>query len=319
MKKLYLILISFCLVCIFFRASHAAVLLDRVVAVVNSEVINWSELYKMMEFESTDQMKALKEEDRLKVFKNNEPLFLEKLIDMRLQIQEAKRIGLDVSPDDVKEAIDNIKQKYSLSDKAFQENLSKEGFDFESYKKTLSDQILINQFLNKQVKSKIVVSGEEINNQVEAYRTASLNDEAFKMRQIFLRKPKEAPEKKAVEEKAALIMQRVQSGEDFSKLAQELSEDQSAKQGGDLGFVKKSLLAREFIDTLSRMKPGDVSQPFWTERGLHIIKLEEKTAPQGMDEIREAVKRQLTDQKFAEKYKSLIKDLREKAHIEIRL
>ena len=100
----------------FSQPSTAAVLLDRVVAVVNSEVINWSELYKMMEFESTDQMKALKEEDRMKVFKNNEPVFLEKLIDMRLQIQEAKRIGLDVSPDEIKEAIDNIKQKYSLSD-----------------------------------------------------------------------------------------------------------------------------------------------------------------------------------------------------------
>ena len=96
----------------------------------------------MMEFESTDQMKALKEEDRMKVFKNNEPVFLEKLIDMRLQIQEAKRIGLDVSPEEIKEAIDNIKQKYSLTDKSFQENLTKEGLDFESYKKTLSDQIL---------------------------------------------------------------------------------------------------------------------------------------------------------------------------------
>jgi peptidyl-prolyl cis-trans isomerase SurA len=313
------IFISLFLVCILFQASHAAVLLDRVVAVVNSEVINWSELYKMMEFESTDQMKALKEEDRMKVFKNNEPLFLEKLIDMRLQIQEAKRLGLDVSPEEIKEAIDNIKKKYSLSDKSFQENLTKEGFDFESYKKTLSDQILINQFLNKQVKSKIVVSVDEIEGQVEAYKASSLNDEAFRMRQIFLRKPKDAAEKKAIEERATVIIYRLQAGEDFSKLAQDFSEDASAKQGGDLGYVKKNLLAKEFIDALSRMKTGDVSQPFWTDRGLHIIKLEEKTAPQSTDDVKAAVEKQLTDQKFMEKYKSLIKDLREKAHIEIRL
>ena len=303
----------------FSQPSTAAVLLDRVVAVVNSEVINWSELYKMMEFESTDQMKALKEEDRMKVFKNNEPVFLEKLIDMRLQIQEAKRIGLDVSPDEIKEAIDNIKQKYSLSDKSFQENLTKEGLDFESYKKTLSDQILINQFLNKQVKSKIVVSGAEIESQVEAYKASSLNEESFRMRQIFLKKPKDVAERKAVEEKAAVILQRLQAGEDFSKLAQEFSEDSSAKQGGDLGYVNKNLLAKEFVDALSRMKTGDVSQPFWTDRGLQIIKLDEKTAPQSTDDIKEAVKKQLTEQRFMEKYKSLIKDLREKSHIEIRL
>ena len=312
-------LIIFVLILGFSQPSVAAVLLDRVVAVVNSEVINWSELYKMMEFESTDQMKALKEEDRMKVFKNNEPVFLEKLIDMRLQIQEAKRIGLDVSPDEIKEAIDNIKQKYSLSDKSFQENLTKEGLDFESYKKTLSDQILINQFLNKQVKSKIVVSGAEIESQVEAYKASSLNEESFRMRQIFLKKPKDVAERKAVEEKAAVILQRLQAGEDFSKLAQEFSEDSSAKQGGDLGYVNKNLLAKEFVDALSRMKTGDVSQPFWTDRGLQIIKLDEKTAPQSTDDIKEAVKKQLTEQRFIEKYKSLIKDLREKSHIEIRL
>ena len=319
MKKYRLIFISLILVCILFRTSHAAVLLDRVVAVVNNEVINWSELYKMMEFESTDQMKALSEENRMKVFKNNEPVFLEKLIDMRIQIQEAKKIGLDVSPEELKEAIENIKQKYSLTDKSLQENLTKEGLDFESYKKTLSDQILINQFLNKQVKSKIVVSDDEIKNQIEAYKANSLNEEAFKMRQIFLRKPKDDADKRAIEEKAALIIQRSQAGEDFSKLAQEFSEDPSATQGGDLGYVKKNLLAKEFVDALSRMKIGDVSQPFWTDRGLQIIKLEDKTAPQSMDDIKEAARKQLTEQRFMEKYKGLIKDLREKAHIETRL
>ena len=139
------------------------------------------------------------------------------------------------------------------------------------------------------------------------------------MRQIFLRKPKDVAERKAIEEKAAIILQRLQAGEDFSKLAQEFSEDSSAKQGGDLGYVNKNLLAKEFVDALSRMKTGDVSQPFWTDRGLQIIKLDEKTAPQSMDDIKEAVKKQLTEQRFMEKYKSLIKDLREKSHIEIRL
>lgn len=319
MKKILTISLSLFLVCAFSRASYPAVLLDRVVAVVNSEVINWSELYKMMEFESTDQMKALKEEDRMKIFKSSEPMFLEKLIDMRLQIQEARRIGLDVTPDEIKEAIENIKQKYSLTDKTFQENLTKEGFDIESYKRTLSDQILINEFLNKQIKSKIVISPEEINRQFEAYKANSLNEDAFKLLQIFLRKPQDASGTKAVEEKAAVILQRLRAGEDFSKLAQEFSEDPSSKQGGDLGFVKKNLLAKEFVDALSRMKPGDVSQPFWTDRGLHIVKLEGKTEPQSNDDLREAVRKQLTEQRFAEKYKSLIKDLREKARIEIRL
>ncbi len=300
-------------------ASDAAVLLDRVVAVVNKEVITWSELYKMMEYEATEQMKALSEEDRMRVFKNNEALFLEKLIDMRLQLQEAKKTGLDVSPEEVKEAIENIKQKYSLTDKSLEEYLAKEGLNVESYKKSLSEQILVNQFLNKQVRSKIVISDDEIKSRIDTYKTNIINDKSFKISQIFLKKPKEDSERKAIEEKASLILQRLKSGEDFSGLARELSEDPSGKIGGDLGYVKKNLLAKDFIDALSKMKAGDVSQPFWTEKGLHIIKLEDETAAQSSEDIKENIRKQLTEQQFIEKYNSLIKDLREKAHIEIRL
>lgn len=300
-------------------ASEASVLLDRVVAVVNKEVITWSELYKMMEYEATEQMKALSEEDRMRVFKNNEALFLEKLIDMRLQLLEAKKIGLDVSSEEVKEAIENIKLKYSLTDKSLEEYLAKEGLNVESYKKSLSEQILVNQFLNKQVRSKIVIPDDEIKSRIDTYKTNLINNESFKMRQIFLKKPKEDAERKAIEEKASLILQRLKSGEDFSGLARELSEDPSGKMGGDLGYVKKNLLAKEFIEALSKMKAGDVSQPFWTEKGLHIIKLEDETAAQSTEDIKENIRKDLTEQEFMEKYKSLIKDLREKAHIEIRL
>ena len=309
----------FLLILILCRPSGAAVLLDRVVAVVNKEVITWSELYKMMEYESTEQMKALSEEDRMRVFKNNEAVFLEKLIDMRLQLQEAKRTGLDVSPEEVKEAMENIKKKYSLTDKSLEENLAKEGLNIGNYKKSMSEQILVNQFLNKQVRNKIVISDDEIKSQIDTYKTNLINDESFKIRQIFLKKPKEDAERKAVEEKASLILQRLKSGEDFSKLAQELSEDPSGKQGGDLGYVKKNLLAKEFTEAFSKMKIGDISLPFWTEKGLHIVKLEDKSSAQSTEDIKENIRKQLTEQQFMEKYKSLIKDLREKAHIEIRL
>jgi len=261
----------------------------------------------------------LSEEDRMRVFKNNEAVFLEKLIDMRLQLQEAKRIGLDVSPEEVKEAMENIKKKYSLTDKSLEENLAKEGLNIESYKKSLSEQILVNQFLNKQVRSKTIISDDEIKSQIDTYKTNLINDESFKIRQIFLKKPKEDAERKAAEEKASLILERLKSGEDFSKLAQELSEDPSGKQGGDLGYVKINLLAKEFIGAFSKMKIGDISPPFWTEKGLHIVKLEDKSSAQSIDEMKENLRKQLTEQRFMEKYKSLIQDLREKAHIEIRL
>jgi len=300
-------------------ASTAAVLLDRVVAVVNKEVITWSELYKMMEYEVTDQMKALKEEERMRLFKDSEAVFLEKLIDMRLQIQEAKRIGLEVTPDEVTEAIESIKKKYSLSNNALEESLKKEGLTLEEYKKRLSEQIIISKLVSQQIRNKIVVSDEEVKKYMEANKKDFSDGEAFRLRQIFFRKPQNDADKKIVEDKAYSVIQKLKAGEDFSVLAKEYSEDPSGKMGGDIGIIKKSLMAKEFIEVLYTMKAGDFSIPFWTEKGLHIIKLEEKIPSQTMDEVRESVRKQLTENQFLQRYRSWIRGLKEQAYIEVRL
>ena len=300
-------------------ASDAAVLLDRVVAVVNKEVITWSELYKMMENEAADQVRALKEEERLKIFKDSEAAFLEKLIDIKLQIQEARRLGLDVTTEEVTEAVENIKKKYSLTDNALEESLKKEGLSFEEYKKRLSEQIVISKVVSQQIRNKVVVSEEEVKKYMEANKESFTDGETFKIKQIFLGRPKDDADIKVIEDRASIIIQRLKAGEDFSILAEEYSEDLSGKLGGDLGFIKKSQMAKEFIDALNSMKVGEFSNPFRTEKGLHIIKLEEKVAALSTDEARESVLKQLTESQFSERYKSWIKGLREKAYIVIRL
>jgi len=300
-------------------ASDAAVLLDRVVAVVNKEVITWSELYKMMENEAADQVRALKEEERLKIFKDSEAAFLEKLIDIKLQIQEARRLGLDVTTEEVTEAVENIKKKYSLTDNALEESLKKEGLSFEEYKKRLAEQIVISKVVSQQIRNKVVVSEEEVKKYMEANKESFTDGETFKIKQIFLGRPKDDADIKVIEDRASIIIQRLKAGEDFSILAEEYSEDPSGKLGGDLGFIKKSQMAKEFIDALNSMKAGEFSNPFRTEKGLHIIKLEEKVAAQSTDEARESVLKQLTESQFSERYKSWIKGLREKAYIVIRL
>lgn len=299
--------------------SDGAVMLDRVVAVVNKEVITWSELYKMMEYEASDQVKAMNEQDRMKVLKDNESVFLDRLIDMRLEVQEGARIGLEVSSEEVKEAIEDIKKKYSLTDNALEESLKKDGLTLEEYKKRLSEQILVSQLVNREIRSKVVVSEADAKNYFDANRDKFSDGETFKLREILLKKPEHDADRKAVEERASLIMQRLKAGDDFSALAREYSDDPSGKMGGDLGYIKKSYMAKEFIEMLSHMKVGDFSNPFWTEKGLHIIKLDEKVPPKSATEVMESVKKQLAEAEFSERYKSWIKGLREKAHIEIRL
>src|SRR4030043_2468277 len=80
---------------------------------------------------------------------------------------------------------------------------------------------------------------------------------------------------------------------DFSSLARLYSEDSSARSDGDLGLRKKDLLAKEFVDILSGMNAGDYSMPFWTDRGLHIIRLDEKVSSQNPDKVKEVVRKKL--------------------------
>lgn len=297
----------------------SAVLLDRVVAVVNKEVITWSELYKMMESEASEQVKSLSDQERVKVFKENEALFLEKLIDFRLQIQEARRLGIDVSHREVAEAVENIRKKYSLSEETLRESLKQEGLSFEEYKTRLGEQLLLSQVINQQIRNKVVVSDEEISKYIQANKQLLNEGETFRIRQIFFKKPQDESGKKGIEEKSLIVMQRLKAGEDFAVLAREYSEDPSASQGGDLGHIRKDLMAKEFIDRLKEIKQGEFSEPFWSDRGLHILRLDEKKDIRKPDELRDDVRKQLAEKRFREKYSSWIKGLRENARIEVRL
>ncbi len=295
---------------LFSGISYAAVLLDRVVAVVNKEVITWSELYRAMEFEASSDLKSLSHAEKLKIFKDNEAHFLEGMVDMKLQLQAAKKLDIDATKEEIAEAIEGIKKKYSMGDKEFNESLKKEGFTIEEYKKRLAEQIILSKVVNQQVKNKIAISDEEVKEYMDKNR-----DMGYRIRQIFLKKPEKDADRKLLDDKAEALYQRLKAGEDFSMLAKQYSEDPSGKTGGDLGYIKREYLGREFIDVISRMNVGDLSRPFWTDKGLHIIRLEDRPDKNDMGEAR----KRLYELRFNEAYRNWIRSLRERAYVEVRL
>lgn len=305
---------------VFFAAlSQASILLDKVVAVVNQEVITWSELYRSMEADAAPQLKEMKENERRQVFKENEASFLDNLINLKLQLQEARSMGISVTDEEMKEGIDNIKKKYSMSDSAFMDSLKKEGYTFDEYKKKLREQIIISKVVNVQIRSKILVSEGDINKFTEENKELFESDEGYRISQIFFKRPKDDREKGVVEEKAAAVLGKLKEGMSFPDLARQYSEDPSGPLGGDLGLIKKNQISKEFSEAVSIIKPGEVSNPFWTAKGLHIVRLDEKIGPKSPTEIKEDAKTALINKTFTERYNAWIKGLREKSFIEIRL
>ncbi|PMP72454.1 SurA N-terminal domain-containing protein [Thermodesulfovibrio sp. 3462-1] len=287
---------------------------DKIVAVVNKEVITWSELYKFMEFNAKDDFKALNPDEKFKYFKAHEEEFLEKLIDTKLQIEEAERYGIFVSDSEIEGAINDIKKKYNLTDEGFIETLKKEGMTLNDYKKMLKEQIIIGRALNSLVRSKIVVTDAEINGYIKAHPELSCVDDGYYVSQIVIKKRENTEELKA---KINEIFKRLIQGESFSKVASQLSEDVSAKLGGAIGLLKKNEIAPELSNLFSKMSVGQISEPMMTEHGVFIFKLDGVCFSKGSQELVNYVRNLLEDEKFKKEYKLWIRGLRQRAYIEI--
>lgn len=313
--------IGYVLIFLFVFTSHAQAtfLLDRVVAVVNQDVITWSELYRAMETDASPSVKALPEEERKKIFKESEAQFLENLIAFKLQVQEAANNRLRVTEEEVQETIAGIKKKYAMTDAQFEDSLKAEGYSKDEYKKRLAEQLLQGKIVNQQVRSKVLVTDADVDTFMKENRNFNGSTEAYHIRQIFFNKPKTDAEKSGVEEKAQAVYIKAQQGASFAELARQHSEDATRETGGDLGFIEKGSLAKEFSAQLTFMKQGDVSKPFWSDRGMHILKLEEMAAPRTAAELREGAKTALQNKLYNERFKAWVKSLRENAFIDIRL
>jgi peptidyl-prolyl cis-trans isomerase SurA len=284
-------------------AAFGGVMLDKVVAVVNNEAVTWSELYRAMEFELSGQMQAMSDEQKRAVFKAREASILEDMINKTLQLQEADRLGITASDEDVDGAIQGIRKKYSLDDAALRAALKAEGFTLEQYREKLREQLAIGRLVDREVRNKIIITDDD----VKEY--TSQNGDFLRLRQIFLKAPDGEAGEEALSKKLSEVLGKLEAGEDFSAVASEYSEGPAAGNGGDLGYLRKGQLAPEFLDALKQMKPGDVSAPFRSDRGVHIIKLEKNR------DVRETI----MEKRFEAAYRSWLKGLREKSFIDVRL
>jgi peptidyl-prolyl cis-trans isomerase SurA len=296
--------------------ANSAIVLDRIAAIVNKEVITWSELYKAMEFEAADEIKAMKEEDRRRFFKENEMDFLNSLIDTRLKLQEADRAGIRVSPDEVNRAVEDIKKKHGLTDEMFKEAIKQEGFTLAEYRRRLAEQIIVSRLVEQEVRARILVTEREIDRYLSENKDMLKESEGFNISHIFLRRQ---DNRKQVEEKAMEIYKLLKDGADFQDTARQHSEDASARVGGNLGFIKKAHMTPEFLNVLSDMKAGDISKPFWSENGVHILRLNEVITLGDPEKLREMARQRLISENLNREYKNWIRELRKKAYVEIKL
>ncbi|MBI3010033.1 MAG: peptidylprolyl isomerase [Candidatus Omnitrophica bacterium] len=244
-------------------------------------------------------------------------LALRQLIEERLLLQEAKRSGVTVTTEEVLNRVKQLEQQAG-SEAAFRESLKKAGLSPESLKERLRQQLMVQQLIDQRVRSTIIVSPYEVATAVKENPNLASGEERIRTAHILIRIDQKRSEKEALQ-LAESLHQKLEEGADFAELAQRYSEEPQAAQGGELGWVKPAELLSELDESLFKLQEGEYSKPVRTQLGVHLLKALEresdtKLSPQ---EVNQAASRKLYQQKFQEAMARLIKELGERAYIEV--
>lgn len=302
--------------------ARAARVVERVVAVVNDEIILETEMeqaaapmYRGPDPDSAEGRKQWEETKRKA---------LDQMIDGKLVQQQATELKLAVTPEEVDRAIQQVKEQNHLDDATFKQALEQQGFTVEGYRKTLKKQILELKVVNTAVRSRVTVSDDEVKTYYKQNEKLVAGDRQSHLRQILVTVPDRASDADVEAKKrvATKVMELARGGTSFAELAKQYSDDDGTKaSGGDLGWVGKGVLVDALDEAMAQMEPGDVRGPIRTDRGWVVLQLVERKAAdlKPYEEIKEQLRKQLYDQQVEKAQQSWIKELRKKAHVEVRL
>jgi peptidyl-prolyl cis-trans isomerase SurA len=312
-------LLVFFLWSLYCAGAGAEEVIDRIVAVVNNEVITLSDLNKTtaLMFAGVNKQQAFTEDQRVEI----ERKALEQLIEKKLIEQKAREFDLKVNNKEVNRAVEDVLKKNNISLVQLKEILKKDGSNFAEYQKMLRSEILQSKVIGREIRSKVNVTEKDIQEYSEKnVHTKEKPGEKVRIQQIFFAiLPNTTPKQvdkltKQLEE----IRAKIVGGEDFGQMAVKYSQDPSAKEGGDLGYFGRGELLPEIENVAFSLQAGEVSQITRTPAGLHLIKVVDKKGADGekevkasRDEIEESIYQQQVDALFLK----WMEDLKKKAYI----
>jgi len=254
--------------------SGRSALLDRVVAVVNADVITKRELDNRVQL-FTQQLRQQKVP--LPTQEILEKQVLERTIMDRAQLQFARDTGIRVDDLVLDRTVARIAEQNRLSLPEFRALLERDGIPYDRFREDLRGEITISRLREREVDSRIQVSDTEIDGFLEDQKAGPQNVE-YNLRHILVRVPEQATPDQIERQlsRARQARQQAAAGTDFAQLAVSFSDAPDALQGGVLGWRQRDRLPELFTAMLDKMNPGDVSDVVRSPAGFHIVKLEDK-------------------------------------------
>jgi peptidyl-prolyl cis-trans isomerase SurA len=287
--------------------------IDRVVAVVNGDVIMMSELQEAIALSSRDSRPASNAPEV-------ERAVLNRLVDHRLQVQEAKREKIEVTEDDLRNLIDDFVKRNGGDRAKIESQFQSLGVTWESLRRELRDQLLAQRVRSRRVVRRATVTESEVDQYLAQNRDkfeAGLKYHAVHL--AVMAEPSTSPAAwEAAKREIESIVTALAGGADFTELARSRAKDPA---GGDLGWLARGELDAAFERPLLALQKGQITEPIRSGAGYHILKLadrEELTAERLAD-ARQQVRDLLLQKKGQERLDEWLEALRRRALIAIRL
>lgn len=252
-----------------------AVVLDRIVAVVNNEVITRADL-DMRFRAATLQLKQ--QGTPLPPRATLEKQILDRLITDHVQLQLAKETGLRVDDAELDRAIQRIAQENKLSLEQLRATLERDGVPFARFRDDIRKEITLSRLRQREVDNRIVVSEGEIESFINAQQGPAGRSEQYNLSHILVTVPENAsPEQiQARRSRGEQALQQLSTGADFRQVAAAFSDAPDALQGGAMGWRDGARLPALFLDALNSLQAGEVSALLRSANGFHIVRLNER-------------------------------------------
>ncbi|OLC34812.1 MAG: hypothetical protein AUH81_11440 [Candidatus Rokubacteria bacterium 13_1_40CM_4_69_5] len=291
---------------------------DRIVAVVNNDAITLGELQ--------ETIAGYRQENRGAVSVTDEELiqqFLTRIIENRLQLQEAEREKIVVEDVEVDEELTERMKRFGAKTKEDLEAMVKaQGLSVEAVKKKVRDAVRVSKIIRRKVTLRVSVTEDEIDRYLTANREKLETGLSYHARHILLTPPGTSDAAwEAARIRADMIRAQILEGTDFAELARQHSQDASAKDGGDLGTLKRGELASEVETQILGLQEHETSRPYRSALGYHIFRLESKETleGEGLQRARQQVREILFRQKYEARLEAWLKEIKQRAIIEVRM
>ena len=287
------------------QIAQAPQIIEQVLVKVNGDIITKSDLEERQIAALRERKinpEILKNDDQLKkALSDITPQLLVAAIDELLLTQLGREKGLKLSDDQFNKWLTEMRKDNNLEDNArFESALKQEGISISDLRKNVERQFIMSQVQREEFGGKLQITEEEARQYYQAHQKEFIEPASVTLREILIDVPTTTQGGKPMisvgaddqaAKKAADVRARLSAGEDFAKVAGEVSSGSSKANGGLIGPIATSELSQDLQKLLEKMKPGDVTDPIRTTRGYQILKLDtmKATAARPYESVRDIV------------------------------